>query len=76
MPMFYFDAQNGRAYTDNIGSEHADLKSVRDEVRHALTQAAADITNSDAFQVRMDVRDEHGNRVITATIMMIVEETR
>jgi len=73
MSLFYFDIQNGHAYTDDIGSEHADIASVRNEVRHVLAETAAGNTSKDAFQIQLGVRDEYGKRVVTASLMMILE---
>ena len=74
MARYFFDIHNGRSYPDGEGSEHADLQSVREEVRHSLTQIADGIEpGKDAFQVRIDVRDERGTRVVTAALMLVIE---
>jgi hypothetical protein len=74
MPRYYFDIQNGKTFPDNVGSEHDNLDGARFEVRRALAEIAAGVEKGkDAFQVRMDVRDDAGNRVITATLMMMLE---
>jgi hypothetical protein len=74
MPRYYFDIQNGRQFPDNVGSEHENLDGVRFEVRRALAEIAAGVEKGkDAFQVRMDVRDEAGNHVVSATLMMMLE---
>ena len=74
MARYFFDIHNGAAYPDNVGSEHADMQSVRAEVRHSLTEIADGIeAGKDAFQLRIDVRDEAGTRVVTAALLMVIE---
>lgn len=75
MPRYFFDIHNSAAFPDRIGSEHADLASVRTEARRSLVEIASSaVGDRDALQLRMDVRDEAGSRVLAAALLMIVED--
>jgi hypothetical protein len=75
VPRFYFDVREGASFiSDDEGQEFDSL----DAVERAAAEGAADIgrdrlPKGDARQVTVEVRNEHGQRVLTITVSMQVE---
>ncbi|MBX9930912.1 MAG: hypothetical protein K2Y56_05155 [Methylobacterium sp.] len=75
MPRYFFDVHNSVSFPDSVGSEHEDLNSVRTEARRSLIEiAGGSLGDKDALQLRMDVRDAVGQRVLAAALLMVVED--
>ena len=74
VPRFYFDVrEGGRFMPDETGIELDSL----DAAEHEATRGAADIgrdqlLKGDACNVIIEVRDEQGQQVVTARILMEV----
>ncbi len=74
MPRFYFDLYNGEVTIDEEGHELADLEAIRIEIRRTLPLLLHDaVVGRDKAQFRTDVRDGDGKRVLTATILMVID---
>lgn len=74
MPRFYFDLYDGEVTIDDEGHELSDLDAVRVEVRRTLPVLLQEaVVGLDKAQFRTDVRDESGRRVLTATILMVID---
>ena len=75
MPLFYFDIREGtRFIPDEEGIEYRDL----DAAERAAAKCAADISRDllpkgEVREVTVELRNEHKQRVLTATISMHVE---
>lgn len=74
MPRFFFDTYDGYTSIDEEGVELSSLESVRDQVRRSLPAMLKDeMPGKDKAQFRMDVRDASGTRVLTGTVLMVVD---
>lgn len=74
MPRFFFDTYNSFVDIDQIGQDLPDLEAVRQEVRKAIPAMLSDgIEAKDKAQFRIDVRDEGGKRVVTASALMVID---
>lgn len=77
MQRYFIDTFDGEAVIDEKGQEFADLAAVRHQVHDALAvMMRYEPDGRSALQFRADVRDESGLRVMTATLLMVIEETR
>ena len=75
MPQYFFDTHDGHALRDNEGLVFADLSRARAEVQRVLGEMVArEPSDTNAIQIRVDVRDEGGDRVLTATLLVVIEE--
>ncbi len=72
IPRFYFDVREGAGFTpDDDGIEFANL----DEAEREVAKAAADIgrdrlPKGDTWDVTVEVKNEHRQRVLTVTVTM------
>jgi hypothetical protein len=72
MSRFYFDVREGPSFIpDEVGLEFDSL----DAAERMAAEAAADIgrdrlPKGDAREVTVEVRNEHGQRVLTATVSL------
>ncbi|WP_431311187.1 DUF6894 family protein [Methylobacterium nigriterrae] len=59
-----------------MGHDLPDLKTVRTEARRALAGIAATSrpANENAIQIRVDVRDGSGKRVVSASLLAVIED--
>ena len=74
MPRFFFDLYDGGLTIDDEGQDLPDLAAVRAEVRRTLPAMFQDaLVDKDKAHFRADVHDETGRRVLTATIVMIID---
>ncbi len=76
MPRFFFDVLNSEIIRDETGLDLDGIDSAQAEVRRALPEMAAQMPNKDARQLRIDVRDEAGNYILTGTLAMVVERMK
>ncbi|MFE1603296.1 DUF6894 family protein [Methylobacterium sp. ID0610] len=75
MPQFYFDIYDGWATEDKQGHEFPDLNAVRGEVQRLLGELIIHRQpGTHASQIRIDVRDQRGERVIMAALAVVIEE--
>jgi hypothetical protein len=76
VPRFYIDTFNAIDVRDEEGRDLPDLDAVREEVRRTLAAMMHDgKAGRDSIQFRADVRNEVGQRVLTAAMLMVMEET-
>ena len=75
MPRFFFDVREGVAFVvDDDGLELPDI----DAAEHAAAEAAASIgrdllPKGNARSVTVEVRNQHGQRIITATVTLALD---
>ncbi|WP_336492312.1 DUF6894 family protein [Methylobacterium nigriterrae] len=75
MPRFFFDIHDGDVLRDDVGHDCPDLQAVRAETQRALGGlVAAKPLDANAIQVRVDVRDDSGKRVVTASLLAVIED--
>jgi hypothetical protein len=75
VPRFFFDIHDGDVLRDDVGHDFPDLKAVRAETQRALSGlVATKPLDASAIQVRVDVRDESGKRVVTASLLAVIED--
>ena len=72
MPRFYFDVREGTKFTvDNEGREFDSLDAAGDEAASAATDIWPDLLpRSDPRAVTVEVRNEHGQWVLTVMVSM------
>lgn len=74
MPRFYVDTFDSLAVLDDEGVDLPDRQAVHREVHRTLARMMADEPDGrPAIQFRADVRDETGQRIMTATLLMVIE---
>jgi hypothetical protein len=75
VPRFYFDVREGtRFIPDDEGLELDSLDAAEREAAAAAAEIGRDrLPKGDARKVTVDVRDEHGQRVLNVTVSMEVE---
>lgn len=74
MARYFFDVHDARTFLDQEGGEHDGINAVRKEVHRSLVQMSAGLSlTNDACQLRIDVRDASGARVMTATMLIVIE---
>ena len=74
MPRFFFDLFDGTVTVDEEAHDLPEFEAVRAEIRRtlpAMLQHA--VVDKDKAHFRADSRDEAGRRILTATIVMIIE---
>ena len=74
MPRFYFDVREGAEFTsDNGGLVFGSLEAAEYEAARAAAEIGRDdLPNGKAREVTVEVRDEYGQQVFTATVSMTV----
>ncbi|MBQ0822847.1 hypothetical protein KBI52_21910 [Microvirga sp. HBU67558] len=76
MPRFYFDVRDGAKFTpDDAGVELDSLEAAQRVAAEAGAEAAAEIgrdrlVHDNAQDVRVEVRNEHRQRVLTVTVSL------
>ncbi|PVE24155.1 hypothetical protein DC522_11735 [Microvirga sp. KLBC 81] len=76
MPRFYFDVRDGAKFMpDDAGVELDSLEAAQRVAAEAAAEAAAKIgqdclLQDDAQDVRVEVRNEHRQRVLTVTVSL------
>ena len=75
MPRFFFDVREGpRFVPDEDGLELPDVDAAEHEAAEAAASFERDmLSKGDVRDVSVEVRNEHGQRVITVTVTMQVE---
>ncbi|WP_336490905.1 DUF6894 family protein [Methylobacterium nigriterrae] len=75
MPRFFFDIHDGDFIHDDVGHDLPNLKTVRAEAQRALAgMAATKPPDANAIQIRVDVRDDSGKRVVMASLLSVIED--
>ena len=73
MPRFYFDVSTGDDITrDDEGLDLASLEDVEREAKRGATDMSRDCLPDGCSEISVQVRDEHGERVLTVTVSMTV----
>ncbi|WP_336491360.1 DUF6894 family protein [Methylobacterium nigriterrae] len=74
MSRYFFDLHDCIPIRDEHGLDLPDLDAVRLEAQRALAEMAAHhAASKDAVQIRADVRDIEGGRVLSATLVIVSE---
>ena len=75
MPRYYFDIREGARFTPgDEGLEFPDLKAAEQEAREAAASIAQHLLpKGDLPEVTLELRNEHGQRVLTVTVTMRVD---
>ncbi len=75
MPRFYFDVREGAAFTpDDEGLEFPDLDVAEREAATAAAEIGRDrLPSGDSRDVTVEVRNEHGQRVLTVQVSMEID---
>ena len=75
MPTFYFDIRgDGSFFEDEEGSEHLDVDSAEREAAEVAAAIGRErLPEQRAGSVIVEVRNEHGSRVLTATVSIHVD---
>lgn len=67
MPRFFFDIDGGERIRDTKGYELPDLNAARVLAQRMAGELVAhDLQETSAIRVRVDVRNENGNRILSA----------
>lgn len=74
MGRFFFHLHDGVHITDNIGSEHPDIASVREEAVESISERARGrlLRGSDTSAWLMNVTDETGTTVMVVSLAATV----
>ena len=73
MPHFYFDVWDGdRLVRDDDGLELASLEAAEREARRGAADMGRDSLLKDCPEISVQVRDQHGERVLTVTVSITV----
>lgn len=77
MPLFYFDVREGvRFIKDEVGVVFPDLDTAEREAAEAAAAIGRDLLpKGTARSVTVEVRNEHGQRVVTATVILAVDRS-
>jgi hypothetical protein len=77
MPRFYFDARAGSRFAQDLkGMEFPDLDAAEREARKAVIGLAREfLPKGDARKVKLEVRNERGERVLTIRVTMDIERS-
>jgi Domain of unknown function (DUF6894) len=75
MPRFFFDVREGTRFApDDEGLEFPDLDAAEREAAEAVAAIGRDrLPKGEAREIVIEVRNEHGQRVLTVTVSMHVE---
>jgi uncharacterized membrane protein len=74
VPRFYFDVREGDSFTRNDdGLEFDSLDEAAAEAANSAAEIGRDrLPEGQAPEIMVEVRDEHGERVLTVTVSMII----
>jgi hypothetical protein len=74
VPRFYFDVREGDSFTrDTDGLEFNSLNAAEYEAARAAAEIGReDLPTGKAREVTVEVRDEHGQQVLTVAVAMTV----
>ena len=75
MPLFYFDAGDGASFhSDEEGLEFPDLDAAEREAAEAAAEMGRDrLPRGDTRDITVEVRNEHGQRVLTVRVSMEID---
>jgi hypothetical protein len=75
MPLFYFDVREGVRFTpDENGLSFPDMDAAEREAAEAAAEIGRDkLPKGAARSVSVEVRNHHGQRVITATVTLALD---
>jgi tRNA threonylcarbamoyladenosine modification (KEOPS) complex Pcc1 subunit len=74
MTCYFFDFHDGRFSIDDQGSLYDSLAAVREEVRRSRLKISGGLSlRKNASQLHIDVRDAHGARARTSTLLVVIE---
>lgn len=75
MPRFYFDVREGcRFVPDDDGLEFPDIHAAEQEAAEAAAAIGRDaLPAGRARSVTVEVRNEHGQRLVTATVTLAID---
>ncbi|GEO18337.1 DUF6894 family protein [Microvirga aerophila] len=75
MPRFYFDVREGASFlSDDEGQEFDSLDAAEREAAEAAADIGRDrLPKGDAREVTVEVRNEHRQRVLTATVSLEIQ---
>jgi hypothetical protein len=75
LPRFYFDVREGASFApDDEGLEFPDFDAAEREAAEAAASIGRDLLpRGDAREVTIEVRNEHRQRVLSATVSMHLE---
>jgi hypothetical protein len=75
MGRFFFDVREGTRFAvDTEGSEHANLEAAEREAAEAAAEISRNrLPDLDVRRIVVEVRNQHGQRVITASVSMDIE---
>jgi hypothetical protein len=75
MPLFYFDAREGSKFIpDEEGVELANVDAAEREAATAAAEMGRDrLPSGDTRDVTIEVRNEHGQRVLTVRVSMEID---
>jgi hypothetical protein len=75
MPRFYFDVREGvRFFLDEEGQVFPDIGAAEKEAAEAAASIGRDLLPKGvARSVTVEVRNEHGQRVVTAVVALVVD---
>jgi hypothetical protein len=75
MPLFYFDVREGvRFAEDDTGLEFPDLDAAEREAAEAAASIGRDLLpKGTARSITVEVRNQHGQRVVTATVALALD---
>ena len=72
MPRFYFDVREGSRFVpDEVGLEFDSLDAAEREAAEAAAEIGRDrLPKGDTREVTVELRNDHGQRVLTVTVSM------
>ncbi|MGE5271224.1 MAG: DUF6894 family protein [Thiohalocapsa sp.] len=75
MPRFYFDVREGVTFSaDNEGVELVDLDAAERHAAEGAAEIGRDLLPKGGHRsVTVEVRNEHGQRVVTATVILALD---
>ena len=75
MPLFFFDVREGVSFApDEEGMEFPDINAAEREAAEAAASIGRDLLPKGvARSVTVEVRNEHGQRVVTATVALAID---
>ena len=75
MPRFFIDTFDGIVAIDDVGHDLPDEAAVRQVVRKTLADMlGAEHKGRSAAQYRAEVRDEAGRSILTASVLIVIDE--
>ncbi len=75
MPRFYFDVREGTRFVpDEVGLEFGSLDAAEREAAEAAAEIGRDrLPKADDRRITVEMRNEHGQRVLTVTVSMEID---